>query len=105
MKGHTAAISCLQFEGNYLLSGSVDTKINIWDRSTQKVVRTLAGHTNTVRCLHLGIPKGVVISGSEDKTVRVLYFFLARLICSQVWDWDTGSVTKTLREHTGEITW
>lgn len=47
LKGHTASISCVSLDvnsiNNTLVSGSVDTKINIWDLRTQKVLKTLRG--------------------------------------------------------------
>jgi WD40 repeat protein len=52
----------------------------------------MQGHSSTIRCLYFGAAQNMVISGSEDKTVKL-------------WSFDTGTLTKTLREHSGEVTW
>lgn len=36
-------------ETDYIVSGSADKTIKIWNYKTQELVSTLQGHTNTVR--------------------------------------------------------
>ncbi len=74
LKGHTATISALQIATNSdkFVSGSVDTKICLWDSKEKKVIRSFRGHASTVRCVHAEIPDKYLISGSEDKTVKVM---------------------------------
>ena len=55
-EGHTGGISCVQFDGGRIVSGSHDKMIKVWNVKTNSPwsVITLAGHSGEVRCLHLG---------------------------------------------------
>ena len=55
-EGHTGGISCVQFDGGRIVSGSHDKTIKVWNVKTNSPwsVITLAGHSGEVRCLHLG---------------------------------------------------
>lgn len=44
-------------------------KINIWDLNSNKLIKTLKGHSNTVKCLYFN--ENMIISGSEDRTIRI----------------------------------
>jgi WD40 repeat protein len=46
------------------------TKINIWDVSKRKMVRTLKGHTDTIVCLRFTPDGKRLISSSKDKTIK-----------------------------------
>jgi len=48
---HFCPISCLQFHGNTLVSGSVDKVIKIWDITNITCPNTLFGHDGPIRCL------------------------------------------------------
>uniref|UniRef100_A0A5S6QYA0 F-box domain-containing protein n=1 Tax=Trichuris muris TaxID=70415 RepID=A0A5S6QYA0_TRIMR len=52
-EGHTEGISCVQFDDNYIVSGSSDKMIKVWDIRTNNhlAVMTLSGHSHTVRSL------------------------------------------------------
>ena len=50
----------------------------------------MVGHTDTVRCVHMSTKRGVVISGSYDKTLRL-------------WCLKTGSCSSVLRGHSGHV--
>ena len=55
---------------------------------TGKIIRTLNGHTESVRSVSFSPPDGKYIcSGSGDKTVRL-------------WNVDTGEIISTLNGHT-----
>ncbi|PSN30658.1 F-box/WD repeat-containing protein 7 [Blattella germanica] len=94
LKGHDDhVITCLQFSGNRIVSGSDDNTLKVWSATTGKMsgsiiisgstdrtlkvwnaesghcLHTLYGHTSTVRCMHLHGKK--VVSGSRDATLRV----------------------------------
>ena len=55
-EGHSGGISCVQFDGGRIVSGSHDKTIKVWNVKTNSPwsVITLAGHSGEVRCLHLG---------------------------------------------------
>jgi len=85
---HTERIWSLKFNfsGEILVSGGNDQSIHIFRALTGQRLRTLQGHTNSVRALSLLKGTNYLISGSNDKTVRI-------------WDIETGELLRTLDEH------
>ena len=78
-EGHSGGISCVQFDGGRIVSGSHDKTIKVWNVKTNSPwsVITLAGHSGEVRCLHLG-------TFNTEKTFmrsisKYLYLFRAAL--------------------------
>jgi WD40 repeat protein len=59
----------------------------VWDASSGACERVLEGHTDSVNCMAV-LPDGRVVSGSEDKTLRV-------------WDASSGACERVLEGHTG----
>lgn len=70
-EGHSGGISCVQFDGGRIVSGSHDKTIKVWNVKTNSPwsVITLAGHSGEVRCLHLDGNR--LVSGSTDLTIKV----------------------------------
>lgn len=74
LEGHSKGVNCVDYfiDGDklYLLSGSDDYTVKVWDCETESCVQTLEGHGNNVTavCVHPEIP--IIISASEDGTVR-----------------------------------
>ena len=74
-EGHSEGISCVQFDGSRIVSGSHDKTIRVWNIKTnakwsvEAVV--LTGHSGEVRCLHLEPGGNRVVSGSTDTTIKV----------------------------------
>ena len=78
----------LNFENKYLISGSDDFNIIIWNAQSGSNLRTLKGHTDWVNCLVI-IANMVVASGSEDSTIKI-------------WDVSNGKLLQTLN-HLSQI--
>ena len=57
--------------GRYLVSGSRDRTIKLWDLEKSTCVLTLKGHTNWVRSVVFHPGGQFIISASDDKTIRV----------------------------------
>jgi WD40 repeat protein len=59
----------------YIVSGSGDKTINVWDASDGTCVKTLPGHTNYVYSVSTftdaNTDKVYIVSGSRDKTIKV----------------------------------
>lgn len=89
MRGHDEhVITCLQFYGNRILSGSDDTTLKVWSAVTGKCLRTLVGHSGGVWSSQM--VGDLVISGSTDRTLRV-------------WNAKTGHCLKVLAGHTSTV--
>nr|XP_021193000.2 F-box/WD repeat-containing protein 7 isoform X1 [Helicoverpa armigera]XP_049697132.1 F-box/WD repeat-containing protein 7 isoform X1 [Helicoverpa armigera] len=89
MRGHDDhVITCLQFYGNRILSGSDDTTLKVWSAVTGKCLRTLVGHSGGVWSSQM--VNNLVISGSTDRTLRV-------------WNAKTGQCLKVLAGHTSTV--
>ena len=86
---HTAAVECVFYspDGNYIVSGSDDKSLIIWDAKTGKKIRVLEGHTNLVSCLAYSPDGNYIVSGSVDKSLII-------------WDAKTGEKIKLLEGHT-----
>lgn len=82
--GHKDGITCLQFNRKYLMSGSYDATVKIWNIETGECVRTLTGHQKGVRALTFDSQK--LITGGLDSTIKV-------------WNYHTGQCISTYRGH------
>lgn len=89
LKGHDDhVITCLQFSGNRIVSGSDDNTLKVWSAVTGKCLRTLVGHTGGVWSSQMS--GNIIISGSTDRTLKV-------------WDMETGDCVHTLQGHTSTV--
>lgn len=91
---HSQDITCLVAtpDSQYLITGSRDMSLKVWQLAGGKLSQVLVGHTDHVTCVAVAvIDKSIVVSGSRD----------ANLI---VWDINTGSDLHTLVGHLGYVT-
>ncbi|XP_065362516.1 F-box/WD repeat-containing protein 7 [Calliphora vicina] len=89
LKGHDEhVITCLQFSGNRIVSGSDDNTLKVWSAVTGRCLRTLVGHTGGVWSSQMS--GNIIISGSTDRTLKV-------------WDMETGQCVHTLLGHTSTV--
>ncbi|KAL0071274.1 hypothetical protein AAF712_001840 [Marasmius tenuissimus] len=70
-EGHDRGLACIAFKDRFIVSGSNDCKIKIWSAENGKCVATLEGHEALVRALSFDTARGLLVSASYDKTVRV----------------------------------
>lgn len=90
--GHTDAVMVAKFfpvYGHYVLSGSMDGKVKLWDVFNDKrCVRTYNGHKSAVRDVCFTNDGLHFLSASYDQNIHY-------------WDTETGKVVKTfsLRKH------
>lgn len=91
LNGHDDhVITCLQFCGNRIVSGSDDNTLKVWSAVTGKCLRTLIGHTGGVWSSQMSSEGNIIISGSTDRTLKV-------------WDAETGLCKHTLFGHTSTV--
>lgn len=83
-QGHTDGVTCLRFNRKYLISGSYDATVKVWDVDSGTCIRTLTGHQKGVRALVFDSQK--LITGGLDLTIKV-------------WNYHTGECISTYRGH------
>ncbi|KAJ7316130.1 hypothetical protein JRQ81_002292 [Phrynocephalus forsythii] len=90
LRGHAGSIRalCLNEQKGFLLSGSYDLSIRMWNIITGTCVKIFNGHSGSITCLDLYKTK--FVSGSKDCTAKM-------------WDIETGKCIKTFA-HKG-IVW
>lgn len=57
--------------GKWVISGSEDNQLYVWDLNTCQVAGKLTGHTQPVLCCDAHPSDRVIVSGSLDKTVKI----------------------------------
>lgn len=89
LKGHDDhVITCLQFYGDRIISGSDDSTLKVWSVSSGECLLTLTGHTGGVWCSQL--EDNIICSGSTDRTIKV-------------WDVHSGQNLQTLYGHSSTV--
>lgn len=77
--GHSKAITTLAWshDGRYLVSGSADTTIKVWDAATGAVLQTYTGHSAEVRALAWSPEDNKIVSsaGHEDPQLWTPHLF------------------------------
>lgn len=84
---HEECIYTIQHSGKYLVSGSRDRTLRIWDLDTRRLVKPpLRGHKGSVLCLQFDADpaEDLIVSGSSDSTVML-------------WKFSTGELIQTLK--------
>jgi F-box/WD-40 domain protein 7 len=88
-RGHEDfVITCLQFDGKRIVSGSDDNSLKIWSVATGQCEQTLIGHNGGVWCSEM--TDDLIVSGSTDRTIRV-------------WNINTGICQHVLYGHTSTV--
>ncbi|KAL4808340.1 hypothetical protein BDV18DRAFT_98756 [Aspergillus unguis] len=76
-EAHRECVYAIQFDGKWLVSGSRDKTVRVWDLETKRLWhRPLLGHTKSVLCLQFdpSPSEDIIISGSSDQNVIVWRF-------------------------------
>lgn len=92
LKGHTDAVESVCFcagEGNWLVSGSRDKTMRLWETGTGKEVRPFL-HPGPVRGVAVLPDKRRALTACSDKTIRL-------------WNLWTGDPIRMFNGHTGEV--
>ncbi|BAY30193.1 WD repeat protein [Nostoc carneum NIES-2107] len=90
--GHSSSVKALALtpDGKYVISGSDDNTVKVWNWQIGEELRTLNGHSNSVNAIALTPDGKYVISGSDDNTLKV-------------WNWQTGEELRTLNGHSSYV--
>ena len=73
LAGHINSVTCVAIsqDGKYVISGSYDKTINVWNLEEKRKEFSLTGHREGVTCVAISQDGKYVISGSNDKTIKV----------------------------------
>lgn len=91
-EAHTECVYTIQYSGKYLVSGSRDKSVRIWNLDTQRLVLPpLVGHAASVLCLQFDErpEQDIVITGGSDCHVLL-------------WRFSTGELFKKLEKAHSE---
>lgn len=87
-EGHVECIYTIQYSPNFLVSGSRDRTVRIWNMKTRRLVgQPLKGHGGSVLCLQFdeSPDEDILITGSSDSSVII-------------WQFSTGKILKTIEK-------
>jgi WD40 repeat protein len=93
LMGHSHIVSSLVMTTNsqYLISGSQDKTVRVWNLETGKLIHTLKSHREGVYTVALSPDEKIIASGSADKTIKL-------------WHLETGELLATFSGHANTVT-
>nr|ACM17528.1 protein kinase domain containing protein-1 [Oryza australiensis] len=95
LSGHGSIVSSCDYftRGNqlYMITGSWDKTAKIWDCQRRTCVQTLEGHTDCITCVCSHPDLQILLTGSNDETVRLWNATTFKL--EGVLDFELGRVT------------
>ncbi|RKP26669.1 WD40-repeat-containing domain protein [Syncephalis pseudoplumigaleata] len=92
-RGHRHNAKCLTFAGvndKYILSGSSDNTLRLWNTESSECLGILNGHSSRVWDVNANATGRYAVSASSDRTVRI-------------WDIEQKTCTAVLQGHDGDV--
>ena len=83
---HSSEVSSVTFSpnGQYVLSGSGDKTLKLWEVASGRLIRTFEGHSRAVNSVAFSPDGRYALSGSDDKTLKL-------------WDVSSGRKIRTFK--------
>ncbi|XP_017765803.1 PREDICTED: NACHT domain- and WD repeat-containing protein 1 [Eufriesea mexicana] len=102
-KGHSNPISCLAVtqHSQYLLTGSEDTSIIVWDMKELTLKLRIQEHIAPVLCLTSALKNSVIVSGGEDSRIIITSLLNGNVLIKV--DHHRGPVNSIRVDSAGEI--
>ncbi|EKF34283.1 hypothetical protein MOQ_002380 [Trypanosoma cruzi marinkellei] len=72
--GHKDVLSCITVvaeDSQYIITGSYDNQIRVWDTKSAKTIRLLVGHQNHIKCLRVIGAGELLLSFGRDLTMKI----------------------------------
>jgi WD40 repeat protein len=93
LMGHSHIVNSLAMsaDAKFLVSGSQDQTIRVWNLATGELVHTLKGHRDSVNAVALSPDGQIIASGSTDKTIKL-------------WHLGSGELLGTFTGHGNTVT-
>jgi WD40 repeat protein/serine/threonine protein kinase len=82
---------CLSLNNRYVLAGSSNRKLKLWEVESGKCLRTFEGHNKSVNSVCLNPDGRYALSGSWDNTLKL-------------WDVESGKCLRTFEGHAEALT-
>ncbi|WAR15327.1 COPB2-like protein [Mya arenaria] len=83
LEGHEKGVNCVDYytggDKPYLISGADDRLCKIWDYQNKTCVQTLEGHAQNIAAVAFHPELPIIMTGSEDGTVRIWHANTYRL--------------------------
>ncbi|UYV80691.1 COPB2 [Cordylochernes scorpioides] len=83
LEGHEKGVNCVDYyhggDKPYLISGADDRLVKIWDYQNKTCVQTLEGHAQNISAVIFHPELPIIMTGSEDGTVRIWHANTYRL--------------------------
>lgn len=90
-RGHDGPITCCDLlNGQFIVSGSYDKTLKVWNYHNGREIVTLFGHSEKVNDCIISNDGKMIVSASDDRTIKV-------------WDWKQSKALLTLRGHTASV--
>ncbi len=75
-------------DNKFIVSGSEDTSIRIWDRESGIQIKELKGHNRWTNSVAISSDNKFIVSGSYDKTIKI-------------WERESGTQLQEFKGHNG----
>ncbi|MCA9021423.1 MAG: hypothetical protein KDA74_14840, partial [Planctomycetaceae bacterium] len=77
-------------DGKFLLTGSWDSAIRVWDATSNEKAGELMGHTGSVRAIRFSADGNRIVTAGSDRSLKI-------------WDWPARKLQMTLKGFEDEL--